>query len=89
ARKTAAFEQLKAWVNGSPERKAKYGADVAATDALLAEREAIARAEYLLGFATPSMLGSARQLYQLAQERAKPDAERKPGYQDRDLPRIR
>ena len=28
ARKTASFEQLKAWVNGSPERKAKYGADI-------------------------------------------------------------
>ncbi|MDG0835899.1 S46 family peptidase [Pelomonas saccharophila] len=89
ARKTAAFDQLKGWANGTPERKAKYGADIAATDALLAEREAIARAEYLLGFASPSMLGSARQLYQLAQERAKPDAERKPGYQDRDLPRLR
>ncbi|MGM9481102.1 S46 family peptidase [Roseateles sp. NT4] len=89
ARKTAEFDKLKAWVNGSPERKARYGADVAATESLLAERQAIARAEYLGSFITPSLLNSARQLYLVAQERAKPDAERKSGYQDRDLPRLR
>jgi len=89
ARKTAAFDQLKAWVNADAKRKERYGADIAATDSLLGEREAIAKAEYLLGFSTPSMLGSARQLYQLAQERTKPDAERKSGYQDRDLARLR
>ncbi len=33
-------------------------------------------------------LGSARGLYRLAIEKAKPNSERAPGYQDRDLPRI-
>ena len=33
-------------------------------------------------------MGSARSLYRLAIEKAKPDAERAPGYQQRDLPRI-
>ncbi|WP_026802288.1 S46 family peptidase [Arenimonas oryziterrae] len=33
-------------------------------------------------------LGSARSLYRLSIEKAKPNAERSPGYQDRDLPRI-
>ncbi|CBA15091.1 S46 family peptidase [Xanthomonas albilineans] len=34
------------------------------------------------------VLGSAVSLYRLAIERAKPDAEREPGYQTRDLPEI-
>ncbi|WP_207759639.1 S46 family peptidase [Xanthomonas prunicola] len=34
------------------------------------------------------VLGSALSLYRLAIERAKPDAEREPGYQERDLPEI-
>lgn len=89
ARKTAGFDKLKAWVNGTPQRQARYGADLAATESLLAERQAITRAEHLGSFMTPALLTSARQLYQLAQERAKPDAERKTGYQDRDLPRLR
>lgn len=89
ARKQADFDKLKAWVNADAKRKARYGADVAATESLLAERQAIQRAEYLGNFMTPSLLTAARQLYQVAQERAKPDAERKSGYQDRDLPRLK
>ncbi|MCW0397211.1 Dipeptidyl aminopeptidase BII [Xanthomonas sacchari] len=34
------------------------------------------------------VLGSAVSLYRLSIERAKPDAEREPGYQERDLPEI-
>ena len=89
ARRQAGYERLKAWVNADAKRKARYGADIAATESLLAEREAIQRAEYLSSFMTPQLLNAARQLYLLAHERAKPDAERKAGYQDRDLPRIR
>lgn len=89
ARKTAAFEAVKSWVNAAPERQARYGADIAATEALLAQREAITRNELLLGFGTPTLLQAARQLYENAQQRAKPDAERKAGYQDRDASRIK
>ena len=89
ARKQAGFDQLKAWVNADAKRRDRYGADLAATESLIAERQAIVRAEQSLGFASPTLLGAARQLYQFAQERAKPDAERKSGYQDRDLPRLR
>lgn len=89
ARKQAGFDRLKAWVNASPQRKARYGADMAATESLLAERQATQRAEMLMQFMTPSMLNAARQLYEVAQQRSKPDAERKTGYQDRDLTRLR
>jgi hypothetical protein len=36
----------------------------------------------------PALLNSARTLYRLANERTKPDAERKSGYQERDMPRL-
>ncbi|MCE4535966.1 S46 family peptidase [Pelomonas sp. P7] len=89
ARKQAEFDKLKAWVDASPERKARYGADMAATESLIAERQATAKAEHLLPFMAPAMLNAARQLLETADQRAKPDAERKTGFQDRDLPRLR
>lgn len=89
ARKTAGFDQLKAWVNADAKRKAAYGADIADAERLITERQTIARAEALGGFIMPSMLANARQLYLAAQERAKPDAERKSGFQERDMPRLR
>jgi len=89
ARKTAEFDKLKAWVNADAKRKERYGADIAAAESLIAERQATVRAEYLLGYISPTLLNSARQLYEIANERAKPDAERKSGFQDRDLPRLR
>ena len=89
ARKTAEFDKLKAWVNATPARKARYGADLAATESLIAERQATVRAEQLLPLMAPALLNSARQLYEVAEERAKPDAERKSGLQERDMPRVR
>lgn len=89
ARKTAGFDKLKAWVNASPERKERYGADLAATESLIAERQAIARAELLMSFMSPALLNSAHQLYEGALERTKPDAERKTGFQERDAARLR
>jgi hypothetical protein len=89
ARKTAEFGKLKDWVNADAKRKERYGADIAAAESLIAERQATVRAEYLLAYASPALLTSARQLYEIAAERAKPDAERKSGFQDRDLPRLR
>ncbi|MFG6465988.1 S46 family peptidase [Roseateles sp. BYS87W] len=89
ARKQAGFEELKTWVKGDAKRQARYGADLAATESLIAERQTLARNEHYMGFMSPTLLGAARQLYQAAQERAKPDAERKSGYQDRDLPRLK
>ena len=89
ARKQAGFDQLKAWVNADAKRRERYGADLGATESLIAERQAILRAEMLMNFTSPALLNSARQLYEAALQRAKPDAERKAGYQERDVPRLR
>ncbi|MFL6671972.1 MAG: S46 family peptidase [Massilia sp.] len=88
ARKTAEHQALKAWVNGTPARKAEFGASIDAVEQLIAQRDADTKRDFYLGYATPRFLGSARTLYRLANERAKPDLDRKSGYQERDLPRL-
>jgi len=88
ARKTAEHNALKAWVNGNAARKAEFGADIEAVEKLIAERDAGTKRDFFLSYSTPRFLNSARTLYRLANERAKPDAERKSGYQERDLPRL-
>nr|WP_314541976.1 S46 family peptidase [uncultured Massilia sp.] len=88
ARKTAEHNALKAWVNADAKRKAAFGADIEAVEKLIAQRDAATKREFFLSYATPRFLNSARTLYRLSNERAKPDAERKSGYQERDLPRL-
>jgi hypothetical protein len=88
ARKTAEHSALKAWVNASPARKAEFGASIDEAEKLIAQRDAEVKREFFLGYSSPRFLGSARMLYRLANERSKPDAERKSGFQERDLPRI-
>ncbi len=89
ARKDKGMAALKAWVNATPQRRARYAGDIAATEALLAEREANTRSELPLSLAMPALLSAARTLYEAAVQRAKPDAERKVGYQERDARRLR
>ena len=88
ARKTAEHNALKAWVNASPQRKAEFGADIESVEKLIAERDANTKREFFLSYSTPRFLNSARALYRLANERTKPDFDRKSGYQERDLPRV-
>jgi hypothetical protein len=88
ARKTAEHNALKAWVNASPARKAEFGADIESVEKLIAQRDAATRRDFFLGYSSPRFLNSARTLYRLANEHAKPDAERKSGYQDRDMARM-
>lgn len=89
ARKQAAFNELKAWVNADAKRREQYGASLADIDRLLAQSQANQRREMLLTYATPGFLTTARGLYQQAQQRLKPDAERKAGFQERDQLRRR
>jgi hypothetical protein len=88
ARKTAEHDALKAWVNANPQRKAEFGQSIDQVEKLIAERDADTRKSFFISYATPRFLGSARTLYRLANERTKPDAERKSGFQERDLPRL-
>lgn len=88
ARKTAEHNALKAWVNANAQRKAEFGADIDAVEKLIAQRDAQEKREFFLDRSSPRFLASARTMLRLANERTKPDAERKSGFQDRDLPRL-
>jgi V8-like Glu-specific endopeptidase len=89
ARKTAEHEALKTWINANPARKAEYAADIEAVEKLIAQRDADAQRDFNLDRSKPRLLNTARMLYRLANENTKPDAERKSGYQVRDVPRIK
>ncbi|GGO68137.1 S46 family peptidase [Bowmanella pacifica] len=88
-RKKAEHAELTAWVNSSRENKKAYAKDLVAIEKLLGERHSQDRTDHLLDAAAPRLLGTARGLYRLAQESTKPNAERKAGFQERDLPRFK
>jgi len=88
ARKHAEHNALTEWVNSTSANKKAYAKDLAAIEKLLKEQQQQGRDSYLLASATPRLLTTARSLYRLAQEGTKPDAERKAGFQARDLPRY-
>lgn len=88
ARKTAEHNAMKAWVNADGARKKQFAGDIDAVEKLIAERDSHTKEGFYLGYAQPRFLGSARTLYRLANERTKPDAARKSGYQERDMARM-
>jgi hypothetical protein len=89
ARKTAEHEALKTWINADAGRKKEYASDIELVEKLIAQRDAETKRDYYLSTAKPRLLNTARVLYRLANETAKPDVERKSGYQVRDVPRIK
>ena len=76
---------LAAWIAADPAR-AEYGEAIAGLQALSQESATAARKAFWYNYATrPTLLGAAQRLYRLANERQKPNAERDPGYQERDM----
>lgn len=78
---------LQAWIDADPERQAKYGtvlADMAAVQEASKGRRAYDEAvsEVLRG---STLLGVALGIRKLATERAKPEAERRPGFSDAEI----
>lgn len=73
------------WIAADPKRAALYGPATKALDGVVKDNGAASLKslrQALIGRA--QLLASARILYRWAKERAKPDAERESGYQDRD-----
>lgn len=80
---------LDAWISGNDDNGPLADA-IRDYDALARENAAESRRYYHYGAARGSQLfGIARRLYRLAQEKEKPDAEREPGYQERDMRSFR
>lgn len=84
ARKTADEQAYRDWIAADPSR-GDYARAAAALDAVIAEGQKSDMAELVLGkISRAQLLTAARTAYRWAKEREKPDAEREPGYQDRD-----
>lgn len=85
AKKQAEETAFRSWVAADAKRQAQYGAALAELDRLVAESNAAALADARRGMLNRGQLyGAARQLYRWANEQAKPDKQREPGYQERD-----
>jgi hypothetical protein len=90
-RRRAEEASLRQWIDAEPERRARYGSALADLDALvehmIAGRERDLHYEMLAR--SSRLLDVAVRAYRLSREREKPDAEREPGYQERDEKRLR
>jgi len=87
-RKSKAHAELKAWVNADAKRKATFGADLETVEKLIAQRDAQNKRDFFYDRSSPAMLTIARAMYRLSNESTKPNADRKAGYQERDVKRI-
>ena len=90
-KKVAAQAELAAWIDADPARKARYGGVIAALEDLQARRELVRERDATLQalYFNSQLLGSARTIRRLAEERARPDVDRDPEYQQRNWERIR
>jgi hypothetical protein len=89
-RKTKLEAELADWIAADPERTARWGDVPANVEAILEEQRAHrARDQELGALKYNQMISAANTAYRLAREREKPNAERKLGYQERDMRRIR
>nr|MBO2468477.1 dipeptidyl-peptidase 7 [Xanthomonadaceae bacterium] len=78
-----------AWLKGQGAEGARALEAHARLVELLEQSKATRERDLVLrSFHGTGAVGAAVQLYRLAIERAKPDAEREPGYQERDIPTI-
>lgn len=81
--------RLQAWIRSDSSRQQQYADAVGQLQNLIEEGQAAAQRDLVRGYLTYATLPTtAERLYRFAIERQKPDAEREPGYQDRDLSRL-
>ena len=84
-RRAAREQALNAWIAANADR-AGYATAIAELDALSEETAAAAKRNFAYNNATrPQLLSAAQRLYRLSLERQKPDADREPGFQERDM----
>lgn len=82
--------ELAAWIAKDSGREAKYGKTLAELDALIAKSKAHQERDMILSYiGSTTMLPSARSLYRLANEKQLPDMQREPGFQERDMTRLK
>lgn len=86
ARKQKLESDLANWLAKDAEMNTKYGASLLSLNSLIAQSDADKERDLLMGYlGRTTMMSLARSLLRLSHERAKPDAERERGYQERDM----
>jgi hypothetical protein len=89
-RKQTIEAELAQWIAAEPERQARWGDALTDLQAVLDEKSVHrARDQELSSLKYNQLVSVANRSYRLARQRELPDAERKPGYQERDMARIR
>ena len=89
ARKQQLEKDLQAWIEANPEASKKYASVIGDLQKLITEKQTTQERDLLLGYMNRSaMLSAAQRLYRLSLEKQKPNMEREPGYQDRDMTRF-
>ncbi|MGQ9426852.1 S46 family peptidase [Gilvimarinus sp. F26214L] len=82
--------ELMAWLADNEEMAERYGPAVRELGKLIDQEQSTQARDLVLGYMTyADMPFMASRLYRLAVEQQKPDAEREPGYQERDLTQFR
>ena len=81
---------LAEWIDSDTTRRAQYAPAVRRLQSLIETQQAARERNLVHSYMSYATLPStAQRLYRLAVEKQKPDAEREPGYQQRDLTRFR
>ncbi|MFQ5718891.1 MAG: S46 family peptidase [Acidobacteriota bacterium] len=82
--------ELAAWIDGDPGRQAEFGPVLDELAAIYRSGEETREKDFLLATMerASKTLAFARRLLTNSRQRALPDAERRPGYQDRDQARL-
>lgn len=83
-------EQLAEWIAANAERQADYGPALHELAQLIETEQSVQGRDLILGYMSYASLPTmAERLYRLAVEREKPDPEREPGYQERDIDQFK
>jgi len=89
-RKQHREQELRSWIESDPQRAKRYLPTLDALAELIVEQRANReRNLYYGGARRAALLSTAARLYRLSVEKQKPDADREPGYQERDSRRIK
>jgi len=90
-KKIAIDNALQAFIDGDPARRAAYGSAIADLERAVAEQQRSREADTALQseFLMPRLLFAAYRSVRMAAEREKPDAQRDPDYQERNVTKLR
>ncbi len=91
AKKEAEEQALKTFIAADPARSKSFGSVLGDIDAIFTEQEKTREADTALEreMLLPRLLFAAYRIARMAEERQKPDAERDPGYQERNINKLK